>query len=103
VTQKAHDQAGANAKLTSRIDHGAMQAADNRGECNPPRGVPLRVEKHLDMPDIVVTRASEIRPGEIVKVLLGDEHGHALIVDVEEILKAIELISLAQRLDRSVG
>ena len=95
MPQKAHDQAGADAKLTSRIDDGAVQAADHRGKCDPARGVSLRVEEHLDMPDIVFARALQISPGEIVEVLLGDQHRHALIVDVEEILQVAKLVRLA--------
>ena len=80
-----------------------MQAADHRGKCDPARGVSLRVEEHLDMPDIVGVRALQISPGEIVEILLGDQHRHALIVDVEEILQVAKLIRLAQRLDRGIG
>ena len=47
----------------------------------------LRVEKHFDVPHIVGVRALEIGPGEIVEILFRDQHGHALIIDVEKILQ----------------
>ncbi len=49
--------------------------------------------------DIVGLRALEIGPGEIKEVLLGDQHRHALVVDVQEILQLGELIGRAAALD----
>jgi EAL domain-containing protein (putative c-di-GMP-specific phosphodiesterase class I) len=65
--------------------------------------VALRVEEHLDMPDIVGVRAFEVGPGQIIEILLRDEHGHGLIVDVEKVLQVAEPVRLPQRLDRWVG
>ena len=60
----------------------------------------LRVEEHLDMAHIVGVGAFEIRKGEIEEIPLGDQHGHALIVDVEKVLQLPELIGAAQCLNR---
>ena len=82
------------------VGDGAVKAVDHGRECDAARRVALRIEEHLDMPHIVGMRALEIGPGEIVEILLGDQHRHALIVDVEKILQVRELIGAAQRLDR---
>ena len=56
----------------------------------PRDGVALRIEEHLDVADIVRVRALEIGPGEVVEILLGDQHRHALIIDVEKVLQVAE-------------
>jgi len=52
------------------------------------------------MAHIVGMDAFEIRKGEIEEILLGDQHGHALIVNVEKVLQLPELIGAAQCLNR---
>src|SRR5262245_1470985 len=46
--------------------------------------------------------AREIGEGKVVEILLGDQHRHALIVDVEEILQVAEPIRLPHRVDRRI-
>jgi hypothetical protein len=78
------------------------QAFDHGRERDAAAGVALRVEEHLDVADVVGVGAREIGPGEVVEILLGDQHRHALIVDVEEILQVAEPISLPHRVDRRI-
>ena len=100
MAQEAHDQACADAELAPRPGDRARKAVHHGREGDAARRVALRIEEHLDMAHIVGLRALEIRPGEIEEVLLGDEHRHALVVDVEKVLQLRELIGAAQRLDR---
>jgi hypothetical protein len=72
-------------------------------ESNAAAGVGLRVEEDLGMEDILGAGLFQIGPGHVVKVLLGLQDGHALVVEVEEVLQLGELILGAQRLDRRVG
>ena len=102
MAQEAHDQAGLDAELAPGVDDRAMEALDHRRECDAAGRVALRIEEHLDMPDIVGVRAFEIGPGEVVEVLLGDQHRHAAIVEVEKILQVAKPVGLAQRLDRRI-
>ena len=62
----------------------------------------LRVKKHLDVSYIVRACALKIRKGEVVKILLRDQHGHALIIDIEKVLKVAEPVRLAQGVDRFI-
>jgi hypothetical protein len=64
--------------------------------------VALRVEEHLDVADVVGVRALEIGPGKVVEIPLRDQHGHALIVNVEKVLQVAEPIRLPHRLDRRI-
>ena len=102
MAQKAHDQAGLHAEGSLGIANGAVKTVDHRREWNATRRMSLRVEEHLDMPDIVGVRALEIGEGKVIKILLGDQHGHALIVEVQKILQVSEPIRVAQSLHRLI-
>ena len=82
------------------IGDGAVQPADHGRKRDAARRVALRIEEHLDMPDIVGVRALQIGESQIVEILLGEQHRHALIIDVEKILQVAKLIGLPHRLDR---
>ena len=103
MPQKTHDQARLHAELLAGIDNGAVKPIDHRRERDPAGGMPLRVEEHLDVPDIVGVCAFEIGPGQVIEILLRNEHGHGLIVDVEKVLQVAESVRLPQRLDRRIG
>ncbi len=103
MAQEAHDQPGVDAELLRGVDRGAVETRDHGRERDAARRMPLRVEEHLDVADIVGVRAFQVRPGQIVEILLRDQHRHALIVEVEKILQVAEPVGLAQRLDRRIG
>ena len=103
MAQKAHDQAGPDARACRGIHDRAMETIDHGGECNAAGRMALRIEEHLDMHEIVGARPLQIGPGQIIEILFRDQHGHALIIDVEKILQVRKLIGLAQRLDRRIG
>src|SRR3546814_6953096 len=63
----------------------------------------LRIEEDLGMADVVLRDAAQVGQGEIVEILLGEQHRHALVVEVEKILQDGESIGRAQRLDVGVG
>ena len=103
MAQEAHDQPGVDAELLRRVDRGAVETRDHGRERDAARRMPLRVEEHLDVADIIGVRALQVRPGQIVEILLRDQHRHALIVEVEKILQVAEPVGLAQGLDRWIG
>jgi len=103
VAQKAHDQARLDAEFLPRIGDGAAKTLDHGGEGDAAGCVALRVKEHLDVADVVGVGAGEISGGEIVEILLRDQHGHALIIDVEKILQVAETIRLAHRFHRRIG
>src|SRR5262249_3111709 len=90
------------AELSPGIGNGAREAFDHGRERDAAAGVALRVEEHLDVADIVGVRAREIGEGKIVEILLGDQHRHALIVEIEKILQVAEPIGLPHRVDRRI-
>ena len=61
-------------------------------ESNAAAGVALRVEEDLGMNNILCAGLFQIGPGHIVIVFLFLQDGHALIVQVEEVLKLVKLI-----------
>ena len=103
MAQEAHDEMRAQAELRHPVFDRLRQSVDDGGEGDAARGVALRIEEHLDIAHILRPRPGQVRPGEIVEILLGPQHRHALIVEVEEILQVGEAVGLAQRFDRVVG
>jgi hypothetical protein len=65
--------------------------------------MPLGIEKYLGMHDIVGLAAQQVRPGQVVKVPLCYEHGHALVVEVEKILQAIKPVRIPDSGDIRIG
>jgi len=102
MAQKAHDQARLDAERSAGVGDGAGQTFDDGRERDATRRVALRVEEHLDVAHVVRVRALEIGPGKIVEILLRDQHGHALVVDVEKVLQIAEPIRLPHRFDRGI-
>src|SRR4051812_34584589 len=103
MAQKAHDQAGLDAKFSPGVDDGAVEAFDHRREGNTAGRMSLRIEEHLDMPDVVGVGAFEIGPGKVVEILFRDQYRHSLVVEVEKVLQVSEPISIAQRVHRRIG
>jgi hypothetical protein len=72
---------------------------DHRLDGDAARGVCLRVEEDLGMPHAVRARPLEVGTRQVAEVALGLQHGHALVVDVEERLQVAERVGRAQLLD----
>src|SRR5690606_9404013 len=87
MTKKAEDQFRGQTVLLARLIERAGNACDHGLEGDPALGMPLRIEKNLDVADIVCSRAGEIRGREFVEILFGDENAHSLVIDVEKILE----------------
>src|SRR4051812_47089730 len=103
MAQKAHDQAGLDAELSTGVDDGAVEAFNYSREGDTAGRVSLRIEEHLDMPDVVGVGAFEIGPGKVIEILFRDQHGHPLVVEVEKILQVSKLIGITQRVHRRIG
>jgi hypothetical protein len=69
---------------------------------NTARCVALRVEEHFDVADVVGARALEIGPGKVVEILFRNQHGHALVVDVEKVLQITKAVRLPHGFDRGI-
>ena len=59
-----------------------------------PRCVPLGVEKNLGVHHVVGLAFFEVGEGQVLKIQLGLQHAHPLIINIEEILQVAEIICL---------
>jgi hypothetical protein len=82
----------------SRHTERATDPADDRSHGHAALGVALRIEEDLGMDHVVGLGAFQIGPGEVVEILLLQEHGHAPVIEVEEILEIAEAVGSARRL-----
>lgn len=96
VAQEAHDQAGADAVGLRGAVQGARQAVDDGADRDAARGVRLRVEEDLGVPYALLLGAGEIGIGEVGEVVLGAQHGHQRVVEVQEGLEIGEGVGTAQ-------
>src|SRR5262249_48660317 len=71
-------------------------------KCDAARRMALRIKEHLDVADVVGPCPFEVGPREVVKILLGDQDRHALVVEVEKILQVAEAVRAAQLVDRRI-
>ena len=103
MAQEAHDEMARDAEVALRFVEGALQPVDHRPERDPALEMSLGIEEDLDMAQTLAPDLGEIGGGEIVEILLGPQHRHALIVEIEEILQPGEIVGLAERRDGQVG
>ncbi len=94
---------GPDAERGACVGDGAVEAVDHRRQRDAAAGVRLGVEEDLGVEDVVLSRLLQVGPGEVVEVLLADQHVHALIVEVEEALEVVEPVGRPHLLDRGVG
>jgi hypothetical protein len=59
-------------------------------------GMGLRIEHDLRMPNVLFCTLLEIGKGQVVKIGFVQEHRSPLVIDVQEILQAIELVGLSE-------
>ena len=69
---------------------------DHVFEINAARGVSLRVEEDFDVHDVIHLHALQIRPGQIVKIVLITQHVGTGIVEIEKRLQVREIVRGAQ-------
>jgi hypothetical protein len=103
MAEKAHDEFRADAVVGLRIVKRAGDACDHGLERDAAFGMSLRVEEDFDMANGVGVGARQIGGGEVVEVLLAVEDAHALIINVEEILKIRKGVRRAHFVDRCEG
>ena len=89
------------AELLAPAGERGQDAVDHGRERDAARGVSLRVAEHLDVHRTVGGGALEVSHGEVMEVLLGAQHVHALVVDVEEVLQTGEAVGGPNLLDRA--
>ena len=103
VAQEAHDQAGADAVASPGAVQGAGQTVDDGADRDAARGVRLRVEEDLGVPYALLLGAREVGVGEVGEVVLGAQHGHQRVVEVQERLEIGEGVGAAQLVLGGVG
>ena len=100
VAQETHQQPICDVKLRLTLFERTFNTVEHGLKFDPPHGVALGVKKDLNVADLVGFCAFEIGPGQVEKVLLGQQHRHALIINIKEILKVREIICRPNRFDR---
>ena len=70
---------------------------------HPAGQVRLRIQHDLGMPDPGERRPGQVGPGHVGEVLLGLQHGHVGVVQVQEGLQVRELVARAQLVQVRVG
>ena len=103
MPQEAEDQPRGHAKLRLRVGKGVVNAPDDHLEGDAPVGVGLRIEENFRMPDAVLLRPLQVRPRQVIKILLGLQHTGPGVVDVEEGLQVAEGIRRPHFLHVRVG
>ena len=80
-----------------------MDAVDDGGKGDASAGMGLGIEKDLRVAHALTPCRLQIGVGEIVEVLLMQQYGHALVVEIQERLQVFEFVGVAQLLERRVG
>ncbi len=98
VPQEAHDQPGADAVLPLGPVQRPPEPVHDDRQRDPARGVRLRVEEDLRVPHPLRRRPRQVRLGQLLEVLLGPQHRHQRVVQVEERLQVAERVRPPQLL-----
>ncbi len=101
MPEDAHDEQRGDAEPLAPISKRGQYAVRRDREGNAARGVTLGIEEHLDMHRPIGGYPLQIGCGELVEVLLGTQHVHAPVVDVEEVLQPGEAVGGPYLLDRA--
>ena len=91
------------AELRLGIGLRAAEAGHHRAERHAARRVALRIEEELDIAHVLAGGLAEIGHRQVVEIDLAQQHRHALVIEVEEILQVGEGIGAPQRLDAVIG
>ena len=102
MTQETENHARREAVLGLGGAQGPGDAGEHGGHGDAAHGMRLRVEKKLDVTNIVSPRALDVGGGQVEEVLLGLQHGSTGVVEVEEGLQIGKLVGGAHFLHRSV-
>jgi len=103
VAQKTHDEMGRDPMGRLGFVNGTLDAVDHRGEGYAAGEMALGIEKDLGMAQTLGLDLVEIGCRQIVEILLRQQHRHALVVEIEEVLQPGESIGSAQRGDIGIG
>src|SRR5260370_23998127 len=102
VPQETEDEPARDAKPRLAVLQSAMDAGDHRFERHAAIGVGLGIEEDLRVAHALGGGPREIRPGQVVEILLLEEHAAAGVIDVEERLQIAENVCATNLSDRSV-
>src|ERR1700682_2414951 len=95
MPQKTEDEATRDAELGTTVLEGAMNARYHRFERHASIGVGLRVEEDRGVAHPLLGCPRQVRPGEVVEILLHQEHAAARVIDVEKRLQVAEDVGAA--------
>src|SRR2546423_11548746 len=79
-----------------------MDAGDHGFEWHAPIGVGLWIEEDLGMAHALRDGPLQIRPGQVVEILLFEEHSAASVIDVQERLQVAEHVRPSNIFNRRV-
>ena len=103
VPEKAHDEARGEAQTNLAVHEGVSDARYRRLEGEAAARVGLRVEEDLGVSHALGGRLLQVGQGQLVEILLLQEHAHAFVVEVEKGLEVGEVVGPARLLDGGVG
>ena len=95
VAQETQDQVGGQVSVGER----GGQPREHRPDRHPVAGVRLRVEEDLRPPHPGRGGPGQVGAGQVVEVLLGAQHQHARVVQIEKRLQAAEAVPGPQLAD----
>src|SRR5581483_11298012 len=92
VAQEAQDQVGGDAVVPGAVGQGGGQPGEHLLELDPVSQVGLRVEEDLGPAYAGRRGPGQVRPGQVVEVLLELEHAQVGVVQAEEGRQAVEAV-----------
>src|SRR4029077_1588295 len=103
MAQETHDELGRDAVGGPGLVDRALQSVDPSSKSDAAGEMALWIEEHLDMTQALGMDLGEICHRQVVKVLLGDQDRHALVIEIEKILQPGKLIGLTKRFHARVA
>ena len=91
ITQEAHDQVRRHPALP-RLGQGPSDSAHHGFELDAARGMGLRIEEDLDVPNALLTCTGQVGGGELVEIPLMDEDRACPVIDIQERLQVAEAV-----------
>jgi hypothetical protein len=95
VSEETHYQGRGDVKSLPGVEHGAAYARDHRLERHLSASVGLRVEEYLGAAHVLLGGFLQVGPGQIVEVLVVEEHLGRFVVNVQEGLEIVEVVGPA--------
>ncbi|EET44348.1 hypothetical protein NEISICOT_01819 [Neisseria sicca ATCC 29256] len=103
MSQETHNQSAGNAPFFLRFQTCTGNAVDDGFKRYAARGMGLRVEEDFGVDDVVLAAAGEIGGGQVVKILLVEQDRRRSVVNIEEGLEVVKIVSAAHGVYIRIG